>query len=75
MLSHHNYEHHCLDIDQFRKETNSEEWEAVCSFTELLQHVMVLLCNYNTSGEGSRKRCLSVCSVSSVVGEEFDVRH
>ena len=24
--------------------------------TELLQHVMVLLDNYNTSGEGSRKR-------------------
>ena len=40
---------------------------------ELLQHVMALLDNYNTLEEGSRKRCLSACSGSSVVGEEFDV--
>ena len=44
---------------------------------ELLQHVMALLDNYNTSGvRGFQKEvCLSVCSVSSVVGEEFDVFH
>ena len=56
------YEHHGLDIDQFLKETNSEVWEAVCSFTELLQHV--LLYNYNTSGGFQKKVLVSVvCQV------------
>ena len=56
------HEHHDLDIDQFLKETNSEVWEAVCSFTELLQHV--LLYNYNTSGGFQKKVLVSVvCQV------------